>query len=394
MTTPLQPGWYDDPHDPNAERYWDGQDWTPHRQRRSGSTPPPPPGYGAPPPPPSYGAPPPAPDYGAPAPSGYEPSPSGYGAPPPPPDYGTPPPAPGYGAPPPPPDYSAPAPSGYEPSPSGYGAPPPPPGYGQPPAAYAQYPGVGVPFFSAGDAFNWAWNKFTKNAAALIVPMLVYGVALAVLGAALYSFLFAAVLASIFGGAETAVDTSSGYTDPSTASDGAAAAGAGIGVFGALMVTGLVTFIMLVAAFYVQAAFVSGSLDIADGKRVDIGSFLRPPRHFGSVVIAALLIGIGTVVGSLLCVLPGLIFAFFSAYTIPYVIDRSLSPVEALKASFGTIKQHFGSALLAYLVVLAVGLVGGLVVCVGQFISIPVSLLILTYTFRRLSGGQVAPITP
>jgi uncharacterized membrane protein len=33
-------------------------------------------------------------------------------------------------------------------------------------------------------------------------------------------------------------------------------------------------------------------------------------------------------------------------------------------------------------------------VCVGQFISIPVSLLILTYTFRRLSGGQVAPITP
>ena len=165
--------------------------------------------------------------------------------------------------------------------PSGYGAPPPPPGYGQPPAGYAQYAGTGVPFFSAGDAFNWAWNKFTKNAAALIVPMLVYGVGLAVLGAALYSFLFAAVLASIFGGAETAVDTSSGYTDPSTASDGAAAAGAGIGMFGALMVTGLVTFIMLVAAFYVQAAFVSGSLEIADGKPVDIGSFLRLPRHFG-----------------------------------------------------------------------------------------------------------------
>jgi uncharacterized membrane protein len=345
MTTPLQPGWYDDPHDPNAERYWDGQDWTPHRQRRSGSTPPPPSGYGAPPPPPSYGTPPPAPDYSTPAPGGY-------------------------------------------------GALPPPPSYGQPPAGYAQYPGAGVPFFSAGDAFNWAWNKFTKNAAALIAPMLVYGVGLAVIAAALYSFLFAAVLASIFGGAETAVDTSSGYTDPSTASDGAAAAGAGIGAFGAVMATGLVTFILLLAVFYVQAAFVSGSLDIADGKPVGIGSFLRPPRHFGSVVIAALLVAIGTVVGSLLCILPGLIFAFFAAYTIPYVIDRDLSPVEALKASFGTIKQHFGSALLAYLVVLAVGLVGGLVVCVVQFISIPVSLLILTYTFRRLSGGQVAPITP
>ena len=56
MTTPRQPGWYDDPEDANAQRYWDGQDWTPHRQRKPAarqaqvpveSTPPPP----APPPP-------------------------------------------------------------------------------------------------------------------------------------------------------------------------------------------------------------------------------------------------------------------------------------------------------------------------------------------------------
>lgn len=29
MTTPNQPGWYDDSEDPNALRYWDGKDWTP-----------------------------------------------------------------------------------------------------------------------------------------------------------------------------------------------------------------------------------------------------------------------------------------------------------------------------------------------------------------------------
>jgi hypothetical protein len=34
MTTPQQPGWYEDPNDANAERYWDGQDWTPHRRRK------------------------------------------------------------------------------------------------------------------------------------------------------------------------------------------------------------------------------------------------------------------------------------------------------------------------------------------------------------------------
>jgi hypothetical protein len=34
MTTPLEPGWYDDPQEPTAQRYWDGQDWTPKRQRK------------------------------------------------------------------------------------------------------------------------------------------------------------------------------------------------------------------------------------------------------------------------------------------------------------------------------------------------------------------------
>ena len=34
MTTPRQPGWYDDPDDSNAVRYWDGQGWTPHRQSK------------------------------------------------------------------------------------------------------------------------------------------------------------------------------------------------------------------------------------------------------------------------------------------------------------------------------------------------------------------------
>jgi Protein of unknown function (DUF2510) len=39
MTTP-QPGWYDDPEDANTRRYWDGQQWTSHRERKPSSQPP------------------------------------------------------------------------------------------------------------------------------------------------------------------------------------------------------------------------------------------------------------------------------------------------------------------------------------------------------------------
>jgi hypothetical protein len=33
MTSSIQPGWYDDPEAAGAQRYWDGQAWTPHRRR-------------------------------------------------------------------------------------------------------------------------------------------------------------------------------------------------------------------------------------------------------------------------------------------------------------------------------------------------------------------------
>jgi hypothetical protein len=68
-----QPGWYDDPEDSHAQRYWDGENWTPNRQRKPISQPvgpsplPPPPAVASPlhPPPP---LPPPPPPTGSPLP--------------------------------------------------------------------------------------------------------------------------------------------------------------------------------------------------------------------------------------------------------------------------------------------------------------------------------------
>jgi len=38
MTIPNSPGWYDDPDSSDALRFFDGQDWTPQRRRKSHST--------------------------------------------------------------------------------------------------------------------------------------------------------------------------------------------------------------------------------------------------------------------------------------------------------------------------------------------------------------------
>ena len=60
MTSSIQPGWHDDPEDASAQRYWDGQAWTPLRRRKPLSGQPPAPSAAAAPVPTGF-PPPPAP---------------------------------------------------------------------------------------------------------------------------------------------------------------------------------------------------------------------------------------------------------------------------------------------------------------------------------------------
>lgn len=317
---------------------------------------PPPPGYGPPPgPPPGYGPPP-----GQPQP-GYGPPP-GYGAPPPPPPGYGPPPQQGYGPPP-----------GY----------PPPPGYGPPPG----YPGVpGYPpgpgsLFNIGDAFNWAWNKFSKNIGPLVLAALVYFV------------LFAVVQSLVFvvlGGASANANADGDITSFTAGLDA-----------GGLFVLQIVTFIF---GIFVQAAIWSGLLDIADGRPVTIASFFKP-RNFGTVILAGALLAVISAVLNAVSLVPGFLFAlvsfvaivvftFFTLFTIAFATDRALAPIDAVKASVSTIRAHIGETLLSFVVQALLVLVGLAFCGIGIIVAGPVALLVQAYTYRRLSGGPVAPPTP
>ncbi|CAM2868592.1 hypothetical protein MYSI104531_06345 [Mycobacterium simiae] len=306
-------------------------------------------------------------------PDGGDHNPSGYPPPPPPPGYGAPPPPPGYGTP--PPGYGTPPP-GYG-TPPGYGAPPPPPGYPPQPGVGSPYGAPPSPQFDVGAAVKWSWAKFTQNAAALIVPVLAYA---AVITAAI---LVVALLPMAFG-----QSTSTTYTD----SFGQTTNGVEIAYGPASIAVMIVGYILLfVVVVYMHAALLTGGLDLADGKPVSIGSLFKP-RKLGTVFVTALLIAAGVTVGSILCFVPGLIFAVATLFALTFAIDRSLSPVESIKASIATVRANIGPSLLSWLVQYAVVLVGELLCGVGIIVALPVAALIQVYTYRKLSGGQVVSL--
>lgn len=318
-------------------------------------------------------------------PAGGYPPPGGF--PPPPPPGGFPPPPPAGGYPPPPGGFPPPPGAGYPPPPPGWGQgyPPPPPGWGQgyppPPPAEGGYlpppPGWGAPAnrYSVGEALSWAWAKFTKNAVPLIVATLIFGIIMVALNS-----VFQAVMQAVSPESFISIDTGTDVFESTTRTVTAG----GIAI---LLVSTLVQ--MLVQAA-ISSGYYGGMLDIANGQPVAVGSFFRP-RNIVSVVLAGLIVGVLTGIGLFLCIIPGILVIVFTMFSTVAIVDRNLSPIDGIKASIEIVKNNFGQALLAGLTAAAIMFVGALLCGVGLLVAAPVAYLFIVYTYRKLSGGSVAP---
>jgi len=304
---------------------------------------------------------------------GNFPPPGNY--PPPPGNFPPPPQGPGgYGPPgnfPPPPGNYPPPPGNYGPPPGNF--PPPPPGYYPPPPGYPASSGSPL---SIGDGFSWAWKQFSKNLVPLLVSTLVYGLIIGALSGALYGIL-----------AAVSPDTVTNYySDTGSFSYSANMTMGPVGT----IISFLGSLVILVVAGAISSAYIGGLLDIADGRPVSVGSFFKPRKVVG-VVVVTLIIGILTAIGNFLCFVPGLLVSIFTMFAIVALIDRNLSPIDALKASFELVKANFLQALLVWLIAVAIAVVGALLCGVGLLVAVPVSFLFELYAYRRLSGGNVAP---
>jgi uncharacterized membrane protein len=95
-----------------------------------------------------------------------------------------------------------------------------------------------------------------------------------------------------------------------------------------------------------------------------------------------------------LCILPGLAVALLTIFSVLFVIDRNLSPIDAIKASFELVKANLVPVLLTWLALAAIVMVGAIVCGIGLIVAIPVAALLEVYAYRRLSGGEVAALNP
>lgn len=265
-----------------------------------------------------------------------------------PPSAATPPPTPPYG--------------GYG-TPPGTPPPPAPPAYGVPGG-----PQGGPPAYDVMAAVSYGWRAFKANVG---------------------TFLLLGILAMLVPGLISGIGqvASQGGSALAEGSDGAMLAlGVGGGILGILL-----NIVSQVVALFFTAASIRAAFDVTEGRRAELGAaFSR--WSMGQVIVLALLVAIGTMVGLLLCVLPGIVFIFFTWFGTYFVVGNGQSGFEAIGSSFRFTADNLGNLLLLFLMAILIALLGLLACFVGLLVAMPVLTVAAAYTFRVLQGQPVAAV--
>jgi uncharacterized membrane protein len=252
-------------------------------------------------------------------------------------------------------------------------------GYGAPPAnPYGQPATGGAPTgpYSAPDAVGYGWRKFTAGPGTLLVPVLVLFVVLIVVEGLLYALLYNTLL-----GTHDCTRTVLGQEVQTQCGPSFV-----LRLFVTALITGLVTVVWSFAA----AGLYKGALAVVDGRKLSMGQMFEGWDK-GQVAIAAVLIGVATAIGSFLCYLPGLIVGFLMMFTLLFIVDKQMQAIDAIKASISLVTDNLGQTIVWALLAIVVYIVGFVVCCVGLLVAIPVILVGLAYTYRRLQNEPVTP---
>jgi uncharacterized membrane protein len=224
---------------------------------------------------------------------------------------------------------------------------------------------AGAGQFSAPDAIVWGWGKFSHNVGAVLVATLVV-----ILSGTLVMFALTGVTALLFSG-------------PSPWS--LRALGAGLTRPGDMAIS----IAVYTVGFTLAGVLAKAALDVADGLPFDFfGAFAK--INFGQLFLASLIVSVCVIVGQSLCLLPGLVAAFFLYFTSYSVVDAGTPAIDAIQRSVSLVSSNLGDALLLFLLNIVVTIAGAIACGVGLLVAIPVTVFATAYAYRAFNHQPVA----
>ena len=125
------------------------------------------------------------------------------------------------------------------------------------------------------------------------------------------------------------------------------------------------------------------------GRAAQVSDVFEGLSRFGRAFVVTLLVAIGVMLGGALLVIPGLLVLLFTSFAWHEIAYRDASVTDALAGSYRIVKGAFLRALLLLLAIGVLNAIGGAVMF-GVLLSAPLSLILLTVGYERLTDQGTA----
>jgi uncharacterized membrane protein len=163
---------------------------------------------------------------------------------------------------------------------------------------------------------------------------------------------------------------------------------ADIGIYIALA---LVTIVLnSIVPFIIQGPLMAGFFIVCIkrtlNRHADFPDLFKGFNYFIPTLLASLVVGLFVMVGTLLCLIPGLVVAAMYKFTYLFIVDKRMDFWPAMEASRAVVKNDYFGFTMFLLALFLVNVLGLLCCIVGLLVSIPVTVAAITVAYKEIVG--------
>ncbi|MDY0061233.1 MAG: hypothetical protein RBU45_15600 [Myxococcota bacterium] len=177
-----------------------------------------------------------------------------------------------------------------------------------------------------------------------------------------------------------------------------------IWVLAALIFMGITTvalILLVIPLFFVAGALQAGMFHMAlkqiKGQKLEVGDVFAGFSRYGDTTLLSIVVGLIVFGGTLLCIIPGLIFGAWYMFAYPLMMDRGMSWGDAMAESKKLVTQNIWEFVIFSLVAGFIMSVGSYACYVGILASFPLYYLMITLAYKDIfglaEGGDALPAT-
>ena len=128
------------------------------------------------------------------------------------------------------------------------------------------------------------------------------------------------------------------------------------------------------------------------GRQTEFADLFKGFNFFVPALVAFVVIMLFTCVGTMLCVIPGLVVAAMYKFTYLFIVDKRMDFWPAMQASHNVVRNDYFGFTMFLILMFLINLLGVLCCVVGVLVTIPLSFAAITVAYNELVGFD--PLTP